>query len=91
MVKTMNSKEQLDAWVKGDPIHIGDGETGQCCPDFSCCTPETLAPEYERIAFYNADEATRMSMLGTFLARAFENHGNKKIYIAGERDGNAEQ
>ena len=78
----MTSDEQLAKWLKGNSIH--NDTRGECCPDFSCCTPELLADEDVRKAFVNADEGTRMSMLGMFLGAAFAKMGkDKKVYIAG--------
>ena len=42
----MTSDEQLAEWVKGNSIHNQDRD--ECCPDFSCCDNELLAPEDER-------------------------------------------
>lgn len=66
----MNSNEQLASWVEGKPIHLPE----QCCPDFSCCRPELLAPKEVREVFaaaYKADnEAVKMRMLMGFLVEA---------------------
>ena len=47
MIKEKTYKErdlyQLDEWVKGNPIH--NNVDDECCPDFSCCRPELLAPK----------------------------------------------
>jgi len=81
----MTCDEQLAKWVDGDSIH---NETrDECCPDFSYCNPELLAPEHERQAFAQGDEATRMQMLMTFLGKLLE---GQKVHIAGgpyERGG----
>jgi len=56
---------QASRVIKTPPIH---NETrDECCPDFSCCQPELLADEKTRRAFAEADDETRMSMLGMFL------------------------
>ena len=65
-----NSKDQLEAWLKGKPYH--NHESGECCPDFSCCQPVLLAPLHEREAFVRLDEKGRMPMLMTFLERALK-------------------
>lgn len=75
------SERQLKAWVEGDPEH--NDVDSECCPDFSCCRPDLLAPEHERRAFATADENVRMQMLGGFLGRAFASHG-KKVHVAGQ-------
>ncbi len=78
----MEISEQLDEWVKGNPIH--NDERDECCPDFSCCAGK-IAPKDERERFakahYEGDEATKHQMLMMFLGNAFS---NKKIYIAGD-------
>jgi len=75
----MTSDEQLRLWVEGKPAHADE-----CCPDFSCCVPELLAPEHERKAFADATQEGRYAFLGGFLARAFANHGKTKVHIAGD-------
>ena len=80
---TDSCKKQLEAWVKGVSIH--NKERDECCPDFSCCTPETLAPLDERERFFQAamndEKDVKMEMLGIFLSRAITNHTNKKVYV----------
>lgn len=75
----MTSDEQLTLWLNGKPVHAE-----QCCPDFSCCSPELLAPvEVREIfaeAFRQRNDAVTMRMLGTFLEAAFS---DKNVYIAG--------
>ena len=65
----MTSKEQLDEWVKGNSIH--NKERDECCPDFSCCTPELLAPEEKRKEFakawYENDQITLHQIMLDFL------------------------
>jgi hypothetical protein len=73
----MTYEEQLDLWVEGKPIHNKKRE--ECCPDFSCCNIDLLAPLDERIAFKNANEDVRLSMLGTFLGRLLERQGHEVI------------
>ena len=72
--------EQLASWVEGNPIHLPQ----HCCPDFSCCRPELLAPVAVRELFaaaYTAhNEAVEMRMLMEFLGKAFD---TKRVYIAG--------
>ncbi len=82
----MTSDEQLAAWVAGTPKHNGATRSeGECCPDFSCCHPELLAPEDERRRFASAAEPVRYSMLMTFLARAIAVMApDAKVHIAGD-------
>jgi hypothetical protein len=75
----MTSEEQLDLWVMGKPIH--NEESGECCPDFSCCDIDLLAPLDERIAFKNANEGVRISMLGTFLGKLLESKGHQVVTL----------
>jgi len=81
----MNTEKQLKLWVKGKPVH--NDERNECCPDFSCCQPQLLAPEHERKTFLEAyqkdNEKTLMSMSIEFLGRAFS---SKKVYVAGYRE-----
>ena len=58
-------QEQLDAWVNGEPHH--NMARDECCPDFSCCQPELLAPKDVRLEFAEATESKRHAMLGMFL------------------------
>ena len=80
MTFSMTYLDQLDSWVSGLPKH-GD----QCCPDFSCCQPDLLAPKDVRevfVAAYKAkNESVTMRMLMEFLGRAFAT--GKKAYIVG--------
>jgi hypothetical protein len=76
-------KDQLEKWVKGESVH--NTERDECCPDFSCCNPGSLAPQDERETFYNAvvegDDEKRHLMLMGFLGRAFI---SDKVHIAGQ-------
>lgn len=80
----MTIDEQLDEWVKGNPIHNADRD--ECCPDFSCCQPQLLAPKDVRENFAAADEETRFGMLIHFLGAgvAAATDEPEKIYVAGQ-------
>ena len=79
----MTPDEQLTRWVAGDSVH--DHDQGQCCPDFSCCRPALLAPEYERVAFRDGDEAERNVMLMSFLGRLLDEASVRdKVHLVGE-------
>lgn len=81
----MTSDEQLVEWVRGNPLH--NDTRDECCPDFSCCTPELLADVDTRKAFVKADEVTRMSMLGMFLGAALAEMGiEKEVHLTGFDD-----
>ena len=75
--------KQLLSWLAGISIHCQD----QCCPDFSCCQPELLAPFEEREAFavaYLQDDTEQYErMLMMFLGRGLKVLTKKNIYIAG--------
>ena len=84
--------KQLERWVAGDPVH--NDVRDECCPDFSCCQPDLLAPKDVRERFKAAidagDERAKMTMLGIFLGAALAKAApDKNIYIAGEDAGNA--
>ncbi|KKN60307.1 hypothetical protein LCGC14_0533570 [marine sediment metagenome] len=71
--------EQLQLWVKGKSVHCD-----QCCPDFSCCRPELLAPPEVRRAYQVANQKERSKYLGAFLGEAIATYDPKaKVYIAG--------
>lgn len=84
-----NQQRQLDEWVAGRPWHNpldpsgSAAEGGECCPDFSCCCPDALAPPEARVAFAEAPDDQRSEMLFRFLSGALSeaNVGDKKIHI----------
>jgi len=82
LVRVVHSSEaQLALWLQGQSTHhkfklpamaAELADPYECCPDFSCCYPELLAPLEVREAFCKAtiekDEGTRNAMLGAFLS-----------------------
>lgn len=78
----MKSIEQLEEWLKGNPIH--NKSKDECCPDFSCCKPDSLSPLNERQEFYNAftsdNEEKIRGMLMMFLSKALQ---DENAYVAG--------
>ena len=97
----MTNEEQLDLWVagklagKGKEGHVfrkvGKFEIEECCPDFSCCQSELLAPEWLRKEF-KENEDGRDKMLMGFLGNFIRNIKNPelqgtKVYIAGGENG----
>ncbi len=80
-------KKQLALWVDGTSVHM---HKGICCPDFSCCVPENLAPLEERELFQELYLAGKHSeyekMLMMFLGRGLPLITDKKVYIAGGKD-----
>lgn len=80
----MTHDEQLAEWVEGRPVHVEHG----CCPDFSCCKPELLAPADVREKFATAGEQDRQMFLMGFLGAALSLMGKRgEVYIAGEHEG----
>ena len=84
----MTPDEQLDEWLKGNPIHNDDRD--ECCPDFSCCRgKDKIAPLATRKrfvqAFKDGDDETVNQMLLMFLGGSldYENTG-VKVYLAGD-------
>lgn len=76
----MTPAEQLDLWVEGKSCCPND--RGECCPDFSCCVPEVLAPLEMRQMFRDAPER-REAMLFGFLGAALATQP-VSVYVAGE-------
>jgi len=74
----MEPDEQLDEWVKGNPVH--NDERNECCPDFSCCNGGNIAPREVRErfarAYYEEDRDTQIQMLLMFLGDAFTSLGH---------------
>lgn len=83
----MTHDEQLAAWINGDSRH-GAGKHKECCPDFSCCRPELLAPKDVRQRFVNATEDERHKMLFMFLGAAM---AGKSVYLAGDEANYTEE
>lgn len=77
----MTVDEQLEKWVAGKPIHNNSRPLlgGECCPDFSCCKPELLAPVETRVAFKNGDRKAREKMLMKFLAVMLQHAGHSVV------------
>lgn len=78
-------KQTLD-WLNGDPKHNKTDD--ECCPDFSCCNPELLAPKEVREIFYQAEKSGNHKlvdrMLGEFLSKMIDTIPSKpKVHIAG--------
>jgi hypothetical protein len=88
----MDSKEQTRLWVEGKSIHnkriLNGREIEECCPDFSCCNPELLAPKEVRELFYKArlEDNNKITdrLLGEFLSKLIATIPSKpKVHIAG--------
>jgi hypothetical protein len=79
-------KNQLEKWVEGTSIH--NTERDECCPDFSCCQKEYLAPKHEREAFAKAvmedNHQVAQQMLMGFLSASMGGYsGGRVMHIAG--------
>ena len=81
---SIENEAQLLAWVDGVPVHLGGANEDECCPDFSCCYSELLAPPETRQAFRDASEEGRMMFLNGFLAVAMRYLTDKKVFLAGD-------
>lgn len=87
---------QLSEWVEGRPWHNPfdhddtrhDGNTshGECCPDFSCCSPHMMASEEARKAFADAKGEDRTRLLFGFLGGLVNDIDGPKTYVAGDPD-----
>lgn len=85
----MTYDEQLQKWLAGQSVHMGERPDGQCCPDFSCCQPQLLAPEAERRVFVERPEVRDQLCMG-FLGRALAEMGKAdEVHIAGSIEGMA--
>ncbi len=88
---------QLNEWVKDESIH--NNVDNECCPDFSCCTPDIITSLEIREAFrdvhkkaqaeefnpdYHPHYDAEMAMLMGFMGGLVNKNTDKKVYIAGE-------
>jgi len=74
--------EQLQLWEEGESVHVdASGRGYECCPDFSCCKPELLAPIEARRAYRSAAPRERERLLMSFLGGAIASHTNEKVHI----------
>lgn len=95
--KITTVEEQLQHWVDGESIHLGergrltyegdDSGPNSCTPDFSCCEPRLQWDTPTRQAFMRADESTRHEMLINALTSAMTLMGQDSqqpvVHIAG--------
>lgn len=78
---------QMRLWLEGKPVH--NHFANECCPDFSCCSPELLWPEERRKAFAEASPSIRETMLTDALAAVM--YPEIKVHIPGQVDPDATQ
>jgi hypothetical protein len=81
--------DQLNKWVEGEFTH--NTERDECCPDFSCCCPDTFVQDKEvRIKFRDAYVAGNKDFMNKilmiFLAESISKMSDKKVYITGDGD-----
>ena len=71
----------------GNVVRIIRLEGGECCPDFSCCRPELLAPPEVRRAFKAATEEQRRKFLSIFLVELIKHDvPDKKVHLVGQEE-----
>jgi hypothetical protein len=74
--------EQLQLWEEGESVHVdASGHGIECCPDFSCCHPDLLAPIEVRREFRHARPRERERLLMSFLGGAIANHTSQKVHV----------
>jgi hypothetical protein len=81
-VGDLSPEQQLAAWVDGRSIC--PNTDGECCPDFSCCTPKLLWPPEKRAAFAKAEQGTREKMMAGSVDGLLESVGEKVRVTRGE-------
>lgn len=68
--------DQLAAWLRGESLCPNTRD--ECCPDFSCCNPDALAPLEQRRAFVEGTPEVREHLCLGFLGNAFSD-----VHVAG--------
>jgi hypothetical protein len=72
--RAVREARQLNRWLRGESVHLDRPDL--CCPDYSCCQPELLAPREERELYVEArhrgDGATVERMDCMFLGRLIQ-------------------
>jgi hypothetical protein len=87
--KKTSTDLQIEEWVEGRSAHNLDRD--ECCPDFSCCTPELQASEAERRTFARywreGNSMAMNEMLMMFLGKLIHQSGlEEEVHIAGQVD-----
>ena len=78
-VGKLSPEEQVREWAAGRPSCPND--RGECCPDFSCCKPDLLAPVEAREAFLRGSPEERERWLMGFLGAAIARSSDEKVYV----------
>ena len=77
---SLTPERQLKEWQAGRPQC--PNTDSECCPDFSCCKAELLAPPDIRDAYIAATREERLGYLTLFL-EAFAGAEGGDVYVAG--------
>jgi hypothetical protein len=80
MSKALTPERQLEEWRKGNSLCPNTRD--ECCPDFSCCKPELLAPQEVRDAYCTGTRDQQLKLLGSFLG-GLVGTMDEDVYIAG--------
>jgi hypothetical protein len=75
-------RAQLDSWIAGTPEH--NHFAGECCPDFSCCSPQNIWPLERRQKFADGDAQTRERMCFESIAESVASFTGIPVLIIGE-------
>lgn len=87
--KHLRLEEQLDLWLAGFPVHnlAGFDKNGDCCPDFSCCDLQLLAPLKVRIAFatayYMSNQQLMWKYMSGFMVKMLKANDIPEPYVTG--------
>lgn len=85
-VGDLSPVQQLEAWVDGRSIC--PSTTGECCPDFSCCSPKLQWPEAKRRQYAQAEQGTREKMLMGAVMAAVDEMGKRAHVTRGVPEDN---
>lgn len=72
-----SAKKQLESWLNGKPNH--NDYSDECCPDFSCCSPQDVWPMEMRERFVNGTEEEREEMMMACLSTRVT---NENVYVS---------
>lgn len=78
----LTPERQLELWLAGDSRC--PNTNNECCPDFSCCSPELRAPIETRQVFVDGDAQTRDHLLMGFLCGLVKKETKEgDVHVAG--------
>lgn len=75
-------EHQLTHWVSGTPTHNPIG--AECCPDFSCCNPQSLLPQGARLKFQEAHISGNSELRSQMLMMCLGGLIGDKAHIVGD-------